>query len=172
MSSTSLALPCLSSACESDIAKLHVRWSDDIILPNQLEPEESTRSHSVPPEVFRDISLYTVSTNGAQLWNGRQTSTYMLLVKNLEPQVLSCACFSKTFFHFCPLQENTPSHVWPRTYHQTQLASQRNFTLLRKSVCMCACMYVLFTCMSVYHKHTHRHQNIGSMGTGVTSGSV
>lgn len=33
------------------------------------------------------------------------------------------------------------------------------------------CMYVLFTFTSVYHKHTHRHQNIGSMGTGVRSGS-
>ena len=39
--------------------------------------------------------------------------TWVPLVKNTSSRVFSHACFSKTSFHFCLLQENTPSRVCP-----------------------------------------------------------
>jgi hypothetical protein len=68
----------------------------------------------MPPEHYQSfwcISLYGVRTNGAQLLNIWWTNTCVSLVKNPSSCVLLSACFSKTFFHECPLKENTPSCV-------------------------------------------------------------
>ena len=73
---------------------------------SQPESEEAARNCSTPPEVFWCISLYGVLTNAAQLCNVRQTNTCMLLAKNPSSRVLSCACFSRTSFHLCLLQQN------------------------------------------------------------------
>jgi hypothetical protein len=56
--------------------------------------------------------LYGVWTNGAQLHNVRQTNEFILLAKN-QNVPLPCLCFSKTSFHFCLLQKNTPLRVCP-----------------------------------------------------------
>jgi hypothetical protein len=42
-----------------------------------------------------------------------RTSFHPCLLQQTIPSVLPCVCFNKTPFHSCPLQENTPSYVCP-----------------------------------------------------------
>ena len=44
-------------------------------------------------------------TNAALLCSVRLTNTCVLLAKNPSSRVLSCACFSRTSFHLCLLQQ-------------------------------------------------------------------
>jgi hypothetical protein len=80
---------------------------------------EVARSLSTPPEDFWCVSFYGVPTKGAELHNVRQTSIQVLLLKNPSSHVLSHACFSRTSFHLCPLQQNVPSCVCfsKRSFH-------------------------------------------------------
>jgi hypothetical protein len=80
---------------------------------NQPKSKETARNCSTPPEIFWYVSLYGVTTNGAQLCNVRQTNTCALLAKNPSSRVLSWACFSRTSLLLCLLQLNTPSYVCP-----------------------------------------------------------
>jgi hypothetical protein len=71
---------------------------------NQAESLEVARSCSTTSEVFWCISLYGVSTNGAQLCNERRTNICVLLAKTPSSHILSCACFSRTSSLLCLLQ--------------------------------------------------------------------
>jgi hypothetical protein len=65
-------------------------------ISSQSKSLEAATNCSTPPEVFWCVSVYGVLTSAAQVHNGRQTYTCVLLTKNLSSWVLSHACFSKT----------------------------------------------------------------------------
>ena len=95
---------CLSKTpCESVLA--------DITLP--ISPRKCQETIALHPKFFGAFLSMESWQNASQLRNVRQTNACVLLLKNPSSCVLSHACFSKTSFHLCLLQENTPSRVCP-----------------------------------------------------------
>ena len=86
---------CLASACAS----------------SQPESLGVATNCSTAPEVFWCISVYGDLTNAAQLRSIRWNNMCMSLAKNPSSCVLSHACFSRTSFLLCLLQQNIPSWV-------------------------------------------------------------
>ena len=84
---------CLASACAS----------------SQPESLGVATNCSTAPEVFWCISVYGDLTNAAQLRSIRWNNMCMSLAKNPSSCVLSHACFSRTSFLLCLLQQNIPS---------------------------------------------------------------
>ena len=124
---SSLQTSCVlhGSCLTTCLASAHESISADITLPISLsltKQQEATAHHQ---KFFRYISLYGIPTNGAQLQNVRRINACMPLVKkNPLSHVLSHACFSRTFFHLCPLQEHTPS---PTKQHLTLFKEPLSF---------------------------------------------
>jgi hypothetical protein len=103
----------LSLACESVLAKTPCESISCHHFPNPPKSMEAERSCRNLTRRFWCISLYGVMTNWAQHHNVSWTNTCVPLAKNRLVCILSHACFSKTSFHLCLLQENTPSCVCP-----------------------------------------------------------
>ena len=103
----------LSLACESVLAKTPCESISCHHFPNPPKSMEAERSCRNLTRRFWCISLYGVMTNWAQHHNVSWTNTCVPLAKNRLVCILSHACFSKTSFHLCLLQENTPLFVRP-----------------------------------------------------------
>jgi hypothetical protein len=100
---------CLVSVCESFLAKLHMS-------PYQLTPlcqssqicemARSCQNHHKFFGAFFFMEPYKWSSTTK--WKVDQ---HMNVISEESSLVLSCTCFSKTSFHLCLLQENTPSCI-------------------------------------------------------------
>ena len=117
----------LASLC---VSPQHVHPSQLTYFANHPKSAEAARSHGTPPEVSWYVPFYGVLTNAAQQCNVRQTNTWMSLAKNPSSQVLSHACFSRTSFHLCLIQENTPSCVCPSKTPSNMMTFQRTLKFL------------------------------------------
>jgi hypothetical protein len=85
------------------LASEHKLVSVDITLPISLSLRKWQETAAHHQKFFWCVSLYGVPTYAAQLCHVR----WMLLAKNPSSRVLSCACFSRTFF----LQPNISSRA-------------------------------------------------------------
>lgn len=79
----------LASVCEFILAK-HVSACQLTSLLICWSSRKRQEPASIAPEVFGCISLYGVTTNGAQLQNVRQTNKCVMLAKNPSSLFLSC----------------------------------------------------------------------------------
>jgi hypothetical protein len=103
--------PCLTTwVCL--IKTPHESVSTDITLAIRPSPQKRQATRTAP-EVFWCISSYEGTTSGAQQCGVSRTNTCVSVAKDLSSWVLSRGCFSRTFSHLCPPQENTPSCVCP-----------------------------------------------------------
>jgi hypothetical protein len=95
----------LASALQSVLAKLYLSLYQLISLCQSAQVWKQQEATSTPPEVlflfFWCVSLYGVTTNGAQLHNVRWANVCMLLAENPSSCGLSCALAKHPFTHVC-----------------------------------------------------------------------
>jgi hypothetical protein len=100
-----------NTTCPPQVWPQHVSLSQLTSLCQSTRVPESGKKPQHTTKRCWWISLYGALTNGAQLRSVRWTGTCMSLAKNPSSHVLSHACFIRTCYLLCLLQQNVSSQV-------------------------------------------------------------